>query len=158
MSKQKGRKNMMKKLSIPLICILFLWGCSNEDSENSNSHPNSNIIQSQENINYETDSVKDKVDDYFQKENEKVASYKAIHTNNQLFVAFNATTLQQPKEQDLEKKIKKDLRKTTDIDDVYVTSDQKFYMELTKLEDQSMTEEEMNKKVEKFKKLMKEQS
>lgn len=148
----------MKKLSIPLICILFLWGCSNEDSENSNSHPNSNIIQSQENINYETDSVKDKVDDYFQKENEKVASYKAIHTNNQLFVAFNATTLQQPKEQDLEKKIKKDLRKTTDIDDVYVTSDQKFYMELTKLEDQSMTEEEMNKKVEKFKKLMKEQS
>lgn len=149
---------MMKKLSIPLICILFLWGCSNEDSENSNSHPNSNIIQSQENINYETDSVKDKVDDYFQKENEKVASYKAIHTNNQLFVAFNATTLQQPKEQDLEKKIKKDLRKTTDIDDVYVTSDQKFYMELTKLEDQSMTEEEMNKKVEKFKKLMKEQS
>ncbi len=66
--------------------------------------------------------------------------------------------LKQAIEQKIEKKIKEDLESLIKIDDIYVTSDQKFYMELTKIEKEKLTKEELMKRIEKLNKLSKEQT
>ncbi|UOQ48029.1 YhcN/YlaJ family sporulation lipoprotein [Gracilibacillus caseinilyticus] len=112
----------------------------------SSNTPNSNEIN----------TISTKVKDYLDNQTDDVASYKAIHINDELFVAFTATPFKQAVEQNIEKKLKKELKKITGSKDVFVTSDQKFYIELTKIENEQLTKKEMEKRLEKLKKLAKE--
>src|SRR5699024_2801026 len=107
----------MKKLVIVGCCILFIMGCTNNDKEETAEQSNPSFIQSNQNMSSQKGNLSDKVESYFKKSNNKVSDYKAIYANQQLFIAFNATTLNQPMEQDLEKKVTKDLKKITNVKD-----------------------------------------
>jgi hypothetical protein len=154
--------NKMKVLHIftTIMCILILAACNNQDNSSTAQGDSSDIVMlSSETSNaHEEQSIPSIAQTYLDDQTNDIASYKAIHMEDQLFVAFNATPLKQAVEQKIEKRVKKDLETLTNIKEIQVTSDQKFFMELTKLENQSLSKEEAQKKLKKLKKLLKEKT
>lgn len=160
----QGRTEKMKVLPIiSILCTLILVACNNQDNQGSSSTVQSDtsdivMLNSETANTHDENTIPSIAQTYLDEQSNDIASYKAIHIDDQLFIAFNATPLRQAVEQKIEKRIKKDLENLTDIKDIEVTSDQKFYMELTKLEDQELSKDEALKKLKELKKLSKEQT
>ncbi|WP_208589418.1 YhcN/YlaJ family sporulation lipoprotein [Gracilibacillus suaedae] len=152
----------MKVLHIftTIMCILILAACNNQGNSSTTQSDSSDIVMlsSETSDVHEEKSIPSIAQTYLDDQTNDIASYKAIHLEDQLFVAFNATPLKQAVEQKIEKRVKKDLETLTDIKEIQVTSDQKFFMELTKLENQQLSKEEAQKKLKKLKKLLKEKT
>ncbi|SFM01474.1 hypothetical protein SAMN04487943_106194 [Gracilibacillus orientalis] len=152
----------MKVLHIftTIMCILLLVACNNQNNSSSIQDDSSDIVMlsSDTSNEHEENSIPSIAQTYLDDQTNDIATYKAIHIEDQLFVAFNATPLKQAVEQKIEKKVKKDLETLTNIKDIHVTSDQKFYIELTKLENQQLSKDKVLKKLKELKKLSKEQT
>ncbi|MGP4040471.1 hypothetical protein ACTWP4_11360 [Gracilibacillus sp. D59] len=151
----------MKVLHILIVmCILILVSCNNQNNSSTHQEDTSDIVMlNSETPNaHEENSIPSIAQSYLDDQTNDIASYKAIHIDDQLFVAFNATPLKQAVEQKIEKRVKKDLETLTKIKDIQVTSDQKFYIELTKLENQQLSKDQVLKKLKELKKLSKEQT
>ncbi|KAB8138585.1 hypothetical protein F9U64_02925 [Gracilibacillus oryzae] len=86
----------------------------------------------------------------------KIVKYKALQTEKDLFIAIQVTSLNQMSEQDIEKKIQKKLKKKIPEKKVHVTSDQKFLIEIGKLQSKKITDQKkIEKKIKDMKKLLK---
>ncbi|UOQ85418.1 hypothetical protein [Gracilibacillus salinarum] len=147
---------MKKALYIMILFIAMLVACNNqepsaqEDIQSDITQISSNTPNANQN-----NTISTKVKDFMDNQTDDVASYKAIHINDELFVAFTATPFKQAIEQNIEKKLKKRLKELTGLKDVFVTSDQKFHIELTKIENEQLTKKEIEKRLDKLKKLAK---
>ncbi len=149
----------MKPLHIFFILTLIgIVGCSNQEDSAINDSSEIVLLNSNSTSAFEKDSVPKIAQSYLDNQSNDIGSYKAIHVDDHFFVAFNATPLKQAVEQKIEKDIKKDLESLTKIKNIHVTSDQKFFMELTKIENEQLTKQELIKRIEKLKKLSKEQT
>ncbi|GAE91832.1 hypothetical protein JCM21714_791 [Gracilibacillus boraciitolerans JCM 21714] len=149
----------MKSLHILAILVLLtIVACNNESPSPTNSSPGITQLNSESTKKFEKDSIPRIAQTYLNDHSNEIASYKAIHINDQLFVAFTASPLKQAVEQKIEQKVKKDLESITKMKEIHVTSDQKFLIELTKMENEDLSKEDFEKKVEKLIKLSKEQT
>ncbi|SHM89155.1 YhcN/YlaJ family sporulation lipoprotein [Gracilibacillus kekensis] len=149
----------MKRIYLVLIfTFMSLVACNNPEQSTHNNSTDIVMLNSETSTNFEQNSIPRIAQSYLDDQSNGISTYKAIHVNDQLFVAFNATPLKQATEQKVEKKVKKDLKELTQINNIHVTSDQKFFFELTKLENEELTKEEVVKRLKKLKKLSKEQT
>ncbi|WP_058306951.1 YhcN/YlaJ family sporulation lipoprotein [Gracilibacillus massiliensis] len=149
----------MKQLHIVLFFILMsLAACNNPEQTTQNNSSDIVMLNSDTPATFEQNSIPRIAQSYLDDQSNGISTYRAIHVNDQLFVAFNATPLKQATEQKVEKKVKNDLKTLTKINHIHVTSDQKFFMELTKLENEKLTKDETIKRLKKLEKLSKEQT
>ncbi|MDX8044857.1 hypothetical protein SH601_02560 [Gracilibacillus sp. S3-1-1] len=151
----------MKILQIlTFACILVLVACNNQDLPQTAQKDTSDIVMlsSESSQSKGHSSASSIAQNYLNNQSEDVQSYKTIQIDDKLFVAFIATPLKQAIEQQIEEKIKKDLQAKTNLKDIEVSSDQKLYIELTKLENQQLSKEKAIKKMKELKKLSKEQT
>ncbi|WP_163536650.1 YhcN/YlaJ family sporulation lipoprotein [Gracilibacillus sp. YIM 98692] len=138
---------------------VLMIGCNeiNEGSQNNQENP----LSTADPINNPSNdySLPKKAKTVLDQETDTISSYKGIAIDNQVFVAIQANTFKQFTEQKIEKALEDKLKKKLSLKDVSVTSDQKFYMELSKLERKNETNKnKLKKKIEEFKTLMKEQT
>lgn len=88
-----------------------------------------------------------------------IHQYKAVSLEKDLFIAIEVKSLRQGKEQDIAKKIQKQIQDKLKEKKVNVTSDQKFFIEISKTQENGMKDKEkLKKKLKKWKKLIKDKA
>jgi len=132
----------LKKLVLPLLLFMFLTGC-NDDQK---------TLEVNDIGGEESEKVK-----IIMENEEEIYSGRAIFVEDQLLVAVQAKPWLDYKKTKIEKNLKKKLEESFPEYDITVSSDYKLYWEAQKLlkEDDG---EKLKKKVEKLKKLKKEET
>ncbi|GAB2555072.1 YhcN/YlaJ family sporulation lipoprotein [Gracilibacillus alcaliphilus] len=146
----------MKLISMLAIAtILILIGCQEKDTPSADPAKIDGVtmLHSESNPDKQAGSVQAYLDN-----EEDITDYKAVQVDDQLFIAIEASAMKQAVEQKLEKKIEKKLQEITQLSEIVVTSDQKFMIELSKLEQQDLSKQELKKELDKLRKLSKEQA
>ncbi|WP_066192742.1 YhcN/YlaJ family sporulation lipoprotein [Gracilibacillus timonensis] len=144
----------MKLVYTLIIAFVFtLIGCQNPDSPSAEAPETGEEVLILHSKNGGSSPSQAYLDDV-----KEISDYKAVQVDDQLFVAITANPIQQATERKLEKKIEKGLKKAVDSDKVKVTSDQKFMIELGKLEDKHLSKKEAKKEINKLIKLSEEQA
>lgn len=142
-----------------IIGILFcLVGCgtnsdadSNIDIEYTNLSTTQSLQQDVANMAKETLS-----------ENEDITSIKAVNTKKDMIIAFEIHHLKRFRLQEIREKVQEEMDQKFSDFNVIVSTDQKIFLELDRLEDKifsdSISKKELNKKIKELVKLDKEQT
>lgn len=158
----------MKKYSIVLI-LLLLIGCNgqnNNGTSNANFEPNYQLTKSS--VSGE-DVTKENVnqDNVFKAKNivleqPEVKMIRAVEGKKLLIIALELTHWNTFQSKKVTKEMKKKLEKEIPSKKIEVTTDHKIFIELEKLENKlnnnELTKKQLDKKLEKIQKLMKEQT
>ncbi|GAA5417250.1 hypothetical protein Pryu01_02313 [Paraliobacillus ryukyuensis] len=116
--------------------LFFLIGCTMQDK------PSTSETKNAEQMNYPVSH--NNVTDFILAEFDSVSKAKAIEYESKLIVAIQATTFQQINEQKIERKIKKELKKQFEYETIEVSSDQKIFMEINKMEKEGINKNHFN--------------
>ncbi|CQR47857.1 Sporulation lipoprotein YhcN/YlaJ (Spore_YhcN_YlaJ) [Paraliobacillus sp. PM-2] len=118
----------MKKSYIIIFLLLLplIFGC-NQNNDPTNETKNIEQINNQATTHSE-------VTDYIFKHFDSVSDIRTVVYKQELIVAIKATTFQQINEQTIEKKVKKKLEKQFKFKKINVSSDQKIFIEINKLD------------------------
>ncbi|WP_407268193.1 YhcN/YlaJ family sporulation lipoprotein [Radiobacillus sp. PE A8.2] len=135
--------NVNIRYFVAILIISFLFGCT-QDSQNTQP----NDIDSQNITNITHPSSFDQTIANQAKEwllsREEVSAVSGFNTDKNLLLAIKVKPFDQFNEQVLEKEFKKELKKQNPDMTVDVSSDQKIYIELDKIEHR-MVKQQMNK-------------
>jgi hypothetical protein len=150
--------NKLTVLAIILLCLSACTGTNEQGSEQSNKGQPTNVSTKQDKEPDLTNSAIAK------KAKEKIIKYDeineviAIHNDMELIVGFNVKKIQEFNVKKIEEKVKKDLEKEFPNEIITVSHDRKILMELEKLrtEQESLSEKELKKRLQKIKSLSKE--
>jgi hypothetical protein len=151
----------MNKIIVLSIVLVFLSACTGtneQGKEQTNKGKPINITTVNDHELGLTDNAVAK------KAKEKVINYDeineviAIHNDMELMVGFNVKKLEEFNIKGIEEKVKKDLKKEFPNEIITVSHDRKILMELEKLanEQESLSEKEVKKRLQKIKGLSKE--
>lgn len=163
----------MKKYSIVLI-LLLLIGCN---GQNNNGTTNATTSRGNLNPNYELTKSSVSQEDVIRKDNKHGIAYKAsdivlqqqevkmvrsVEGKKLLIVAIELKHWNTFRSKQITKETKKKLEKEFPSKRIEVTTDHKIFIELEKLEkklnNNELTKKQLDKRLEKIKKLMKEQT
>ncbi|MFC5543184.1 MAG: hypothetical protein C0P75_000755 [Bacilli bacterium] len=131
----------MKKMALPICFAILLMGCNDEKTLEVNNLGGE-----------EAEEVK-----AIMENEESIYSGRAIFVEDQLMVAVQAKPWLDYKKTKIEKNLKKKLKESFPEYDITVSSDYKLYWEAQKLLDEEDSEK-VKEKVEKLKKLKKEET
>lgn len=145
-------------LLFTITAMLLLHGCSEKNNEAQPSTNNSILHLSNESTPI-TYPIPEEVQQLLEKKENHIKDYKAIMTQEDLFITISVKSLNQVNEQDIAKQIEKELIDSIPNKEIHVTSDEKFLMEINKLQDtDSISKKELEKKLTEWKKLLKDQT
>jgi hypothetical protein len=142
-----------------LLLIFTLIGCNNkEDNRISQStHEGNGTVTKISNQSPISQTTTNKAKEYVAT-NKAVESIRGINTDKDLLIAVEIKQLQQFKEQKYEKEIKKQLEKVFPDKNIEISTDQKIFIELNKLEKQvankSLNKDQLKEKFNTIKKLI----
>ncbi|WP_186577646.1 YhcN/YlaJ family sporulation lipoprotein [Aquibacillus kalidii] len=144
-------------LSILLLTIL-ISGCNTDENDNRITMKDSDgDVTKISNTSPIDQSLTNKAKEYVRINNE-IESLRGINTEEDLLLAINVEQIQQFKEQNHESRIQKKLEKIFPETNIEVSSDQKIYIEVEKLEQEiqnnALDKEELKKRFDKIKKLI----
>ncbi|KAB2495589.1 YhcN/YlaJ family sporulation lipoprotein [Priestia endophytica] len=156
-------KYNIKKLKVCLfLIVLFLFGsgCTGNQEQSAKENQDTNIVKVHTN-NPIGQSVANQVKEKTIKR-EEVTGVKAVNTDKELLVALKVKQFDRFQLKNIKKKVKSDLEKMYPDHKVFVSTDQKIYLELEQLEQKLQKDQPkkkiLNKEFDEIKSLMKEQA
>ncbi|MFC4404743.1 hypothetical protein [Gracilibacillus xinjiangensis] len=141
-----------------IIISLILLGCSEENKQSKGQAIDQSLHLSTQDSSspYNLPSAAQEV---LEEQKNHLVKYKAVQTKKDLFIAIQVKSVNQINEQKIAKDIQKKINKKMEDKKVNVTSDQKFLIELEKLQsNEKADQKEIEKKLKDWKKLIKEKT
>jgi hypothetical protein len=156
----KGYVQRSKICLLLLIVIGFGTGCTGNDNRSVNQDNQFNVtkVHTSQPINQ---SISNQAKE-LSLTNEEVTDVKAVNSDKDLLVAIKVENFDRLRLKEIEKKVKTDLKKLPNGHKIEVSTDQKMFIELRKLEEKLQNEEmkkkSLQKELDRINKLMKEQA
>ncbi len=145
-------------LLFTVTAMFLLHGCTEKNNDAQSNTNNSILHLSNENTPL-TYPIPKKVQQIIEKKENHIKDYKAIMTKEDLFITIIVQSINQVNEQDIAKQIEKELIDAISNKEIHVTSDEKFLMEINKLQEtNSISKKELEKTLTEWKKLLKDQT
>ncbi|RCW71854.1 hypothetical protein [Saliterribacillus persicus] len=139
-------------LIVSVLSLLFACNAGENNETQTNTVTPINIEKGTDDIN---GTLSKQATAILNKKNDFLSSYKILESENELIIAIKVDFFQQFTEQKIEKKLEKELKEKLHTKKIKVSSDEKIYIEISKLENNEFTNTEKKKKFTKLKKLMK---
>ncbi|MFX3675235.1 MAG: YhcN/YlaJ family sporulation lipoprotein [Paenisporosarcina sp.] len=155
----------LKKLKVGILILTVIglcFGCNGNQDQNELTDANEDLNVSQVKISKPiSQSVANQAKENVSK-GEEISDVKAVNTDKELLVSLKVDQFNRFQLKKIEKNIKSDLEKKYPDYKILVSTDQKMYFELDKLEQKlkknNLSMKKLKKDIKKIKSLMKEQS
>jgi len=150
----------MKKLLLTLaLAVGVISGCANEEKEQQQSLQNTNLLRTGTGHAAQAlldQSVARKAAQRVEKMRE-IKGALAVNTNEKLLLAYQVKHMQRFKLKQIEKNVRKELKKQFPDHDIIISSDIKLFWKteelIQKMEKKDMSEKEIDKEISKIEKL-----
>lgn len=144
--------------AVPFLLFLILSACATNDTGQSASETNSSILRTSTNFKQETSNHAKELIEQEHDVNEVIA----INNDKVIIVAVDPKHHDRLQLKDLKKDLKNTVESTFNKHEVELSTDQKIFLELKKLEQRlnsgDLSKAELNKELERIRKLSKEQT
>ena len=144
-------------IGVLLIIFLLLTGCEQEAKQPLISNPLDNNMQQVKQPIRDNHLLSNEINGQVLVNFDSVADVISMKHKQEVIVAIKATTFQQINEQKIEKKVKKRLENYNPDLNIFVSSDQKIFIEINKLQEEAkndISNKELEKRFKKIKKLL----
>ncbi|MBB3907445.1 YhcN/YlaJ family sporulation lipoprotein [Anoxybacteroides rupiense] len=154
---------MMKKVTLLLVCSLFIVGCAREPEVKDQSLQGKNMIRlntdgTAHSATMDQSAAQQAVNDIKQKQ--AIRDAVAVNTKNKLFLAYQVKHMERFHKKQIEKEVQKQLKERFPQHQVVISSDLKLFWKTNELKKQlqktRMGERKLNEEIEKLKKLSEE--
>ena len=150
---------MKKVLLIVTLAVGVISGCTNEEKEQQQSLQNANLLRTGTGHAAQTlldQSVARKAAKRVEKMRE-IKDAIAVNTNEKLLLAYQVKQMQRFRLKQIEKDVRKELKKQFPNHDIIISSDIKLFWKteelIEKMEKKDMSEKEIDKEIDKIEKL-----
>jgi len=150
---------MKKVLLIVTLAVGVISGCANEEKEQQQSLQNANLLRTGTGHAAQTlldQSVARKAAKRVEKMRE-IKDAIAVNTNEKLLLAYQVKQMQRFRLKQIEKDVRKELKKQFPDHDIIISSDIKLFWKteelIQKMEKKDMSEKEIDKEIDKIEKL-----
>jgi len=150
---------MKKVLLIVTLAVGVISGCTNEEKEQQQSLQNANLLRTGTGHAAQTlldQSVARKAAKRVEKMRE-IKDAIAVNTNEKLLLAYQVKQMQRFRLKQIEKDVRKELKKQFPNHDIIISSDIKLFWKteelIEKMEKKDMSEKEIDKEINKIEKL-----
>lgn len=144
--------------TISVLLFLLLSACGTNDTEQSASETNPSILRTSTNLKQETSNDAKELIDQEHDVNEVIA----VNNDKMIMIAINPKHHDRLQLKDLEKDLKKKVKSKFNKHEVVLSTDQKIFLELKKLEERlnngDLSKAELNKELKRIHMLSKEQT
>ncbi|WP_191561636.1 YhcN/YlaJ family sporulation lipoprotein [Metabacillus idriensis] len=156
-------KNKMKRVNIVLFLIAVIGlgsGCAGNQNQFATNNDDANIVKVHTSKPIDQ-TVANQSKEKVIKE-EEISGVKAVNTDKELLLAVKVDQFNRFRLKDIKKKVKADLEKIYPEYEIFVSTDQKIYLELEQLEQKLQKDhtqkKSLKKSFDKIKSLMKEKA